>query len=145
MKCEDAMLAVLAIMDGEPLESTSERAMTHLAECENCRRETEQIRQLGALFAAQERLEQTADLWDSIAVRLPPQREHAASQPTRWQPFLWAIGLLVLGKLLELLPARDWGGWLKLLPLLIVLALFSWLKENPFKINTELTWEGEEL
>jgi predicted anti-sigma-YlaC factor YlaD len=144
MKCEDAMFAVMAMIDGEPMENTSERAMAHLAECENCRLEAEQIRQIAALFATQRQREQTADLWDSIAARLPAQTERAASQPARWQPFLWAIGSLVLGKLMELLPKHDWGGWFKLLPLLIVLALFSWLKENPFQINTELTWEGEQ-
>lgn len=144
MKCEEAMFAVMAMMDGEPLESSGERAAAHLAECENCQREAEQIRHVGALFAVHERREQTADLWESIAPRLPAQTEPAVPQQARWQPFLWAIGLLVLGKLLELLPEGDWSGWFKLLPLLIVLALFIWLKENPFQINTELTWEGEQ-
>ncbi|MFN7949893.1 MAG: zf-HC2 domain-containing protein [Blastocatellia bacterium] len=139
MKCEDALLAVMAMLDGELTETSRKEATAHLAACESCQREAEQIRQLGALFGAQRRHEYTADLWPFIAARLP------APRPARWQPFVWAAGLLVPGKLLELLPERDASLWFKLLPVLIVLALFGWLKENPFRINTELTLEREEI
>ena len=49
--------------------------------------------------------------------------------------------LLVIYKLLEMLPARDPGMAIKLVPLVIVALLFVLIKENPFRINTELVLE----
>jgi hypothetical protein len=42
-----------------------------------------------------------------------------------------------------MVPDRDFGFLFKLLPVLLVIAAFSYLRENPFKINTELRLEGE--
>jgi uncharacterized membrane protein len=40
-----------------------------------------------------------------------------------------------------MLPARDLGLAFKLVPLVIVAFLFVLIKENPFRINTELVLE----
>jgi hypothetical protein len=40
-----------------------------------------------------------------------------------------------------MLPAREFNWSLKLMPIVLIAALFGALKENPFKINTELTLE----
>jgi hypothetical protein len=40
-----------------------------------------------------------------------------------------------------MLPARDPGMTFKLVPLIIVALLFVFIKENPFRINTELVLE----
>ena len=40
-----------------------------------------------------------------------------------------------------MLPARDPGMAFKLVPLVIVALLFVLIKENPFRINTELVLE----
>jgi len=47
----------------------------------------------------------------------------------------------VIIKLLEMLPAHDLGMTIKLVPLVIVALLFVLIKENPFRINTELVME----
>jgi hypothetical protein len=139
MKCEDAILAMMAVIDGEKAEEiSSEHAAAHLAGCGNCRREIEQMQNTVNLFKGYERREQTADLWFEVESRLETQ---ASAAPTRWQPFLILTAGLVAYKLLEMLPERQPGLWLKLLPLLLVAALFVFLKENPFKINTELALE----
>jgi hypothetical protein len=54
------------------------------------------------------------------------------------------LGVLLLGyRLAEMIPDRDFGLVFKLVPVLLVIAAFSYLRENPFKINTELRLEGE--
>jgi hypothetical protein len=54
------------------------------------------------------------------------------------------LGALLLGyRLLELLPDRDFSFLFKFVPVLLVIAAFGYLKENPFKINAELSLEGE--
>ena len=58
-----------------------------------------------------------------------------------WQPFALIGLLLVIYKLLEMLPARDPGMAFKLVPLVIVALLFVLIRENPFRINTELVLE----
>ena len=140
MKCEDAMLTTLALLDGEETtEISSEHAAAHLAGCENCRREIEQMQNTVNLFKGRQRREQSVDLWFEIEKRLDAQTPSAP--PMKWQPFLILVAGLVAYKLLEMLPERELGLSLKLVPLVLVVALFVFLKENPFKINTELALE----
>ena len=140
MKCEDAMLTTLALLDGEETtEISSEHAAAHLAGCENCRREIEQMQNTVNLFRGQQRREQSADLWFEIKQRLDEQTSNAPQ--IKWQPFLILVAGLVIYKLLEMLAEREFGLSLKLLPLILVVALFGFLKENPFRINTELALE----
>lgn len=139
MKCEDAIWAMLAALDGEEAEILSEQATTHLAECDNCRQEIEQMRNTVNLFKRHERREQAADLWFEIEKRLNSQTSTAPQM--KWQPFLFLVAGLVAYKLFEMLPEREPGLSLKLVPLVLVVALFVFIKENPFKINTELVLE----
>ena len=132
--CEDLLMAMMAQLDGEENEFV-EQAAFHLAECENCRMEFEQMQILDNLFKRQSRREQNADLWSAIEPRIEPKRQ------TNWQPFA-LLGIFLVGyKLLEMLPEDEFGLWFKLVPLVFVIALFGFLKENPFKINTELILE----
>ena len=140
MKCEDAMLTMLALLDGEETEEvSSEQAAAHLNGCENCRREIAQMRDTVNLFKGRQRREQDADLWFEIEQRLDAQTSTAPQ--VKWQPFLILVAGLIIYKLLEMLPEREFGLSLKLVPLILVIALFVFLKENPFKINTELALE----
>ena len=54
------------------------------------------------------------------------------------------LGVLLFGyRIVELIPDRDFGLLFKLVPVLFVIATFSYLRENPFKINSDLKLEGE--
>jgi hypothetical protein len=54
------------------------------------------------------------------------------------------LGGLLLGyRIVEMLPDRHFGVLFKLVPVLFVLAAFTYLRENPFKIDSELRLEGE--
>jgi len=135
--CENVLMAMLAELDGEETEFSAGQKTLHLAECADCRREFEQIQKTDYLLKAQARSEPDADLWSAIEKRIQPK---TVSQ-TGWQTFLVLGAFLVACKLLEMLPEEDFGLWLKLAPLIFVIALFGFLKENPFKINTELVLE----
>ncbi len=139
MKCEDAILTVMAAIDGEKIELSRQQATAHLADCGKCRQDFEQLQTLSKLLEKQQRCEQTSDLWRSLENRLQVQAEVAPR--LRWQPFLLLAALLVSYKLLEMIPERDLGFLFKLVPLIFVVVLFRFLRENPFKINTELTLE----
>jgi hypothetical protein len=78
--------------------------------------------------------EQHVDLWPAIENRI-------TKRVLGWQPFALIGVLLVIIKLLEMLPAHDLGIGIKLVPLVIVALLFVLIKENPFRINTELVME----
>ncbi len=135
INCEDVLMAMMARLDGEGAEVSAERATLHLAECAGCRQEFEQMQVTDNLLKRQSRREQTADLWSAIEPQLKTE-----TQPNR-QPFVFLGIFLVVYKLLELLPEDAFGLWFKLVPLVFVIALFGFLKENPFKINTELILE----
>ncbi len=135
--CENALIAKMAEIDGEETEISAERINLHLATCENCRQEIEQMQSADNLLKGQARREQTADLWSAIQTRIGPKE---VSQ-NGWRPFALLGALLVAYKLLEMLPEQNFGLAFNLVPLIFIVATFVFLKENPFKINDELALE----
>jgi GAF domain-containing protein len=131
--CEEILMAMMAVFDGETTEFSPDELNAHLANCPNCRAEIEQMQNAFNLLKTQQRRARDADLWSSIAPRI--------EKKTSWQPFAFTGIFLVGYKLLELLPANEFGLAFKIVPLALVVALFVFLKENPFKINTELILE----
>jgi predicted anti-sigma-YlaC factor YlaD len=130
-------MAMLAELDGEETTLTAEQKTLHLAECATCRQEFEQIQKTDNLLKRQAPREPDADLWSAIEKRIQPK----TARRVGWQIFLVLGTFLVACKLLEWLPEDDFGWWFKIVPLIFVIALFGFLKENPFKINTELILE----
>lgn len=137
INCENALMAKMAEMDGEETSISSEQIHFHLADCENCRREFEQMLVADNLLKRQVRLEQTAELWSAIENQISTKK----SSGIGWQPFVLLGVFLVAYKLLEMLPSQDSGLAFKFIPLAFIVALFVFLKENPFKIKTRLAQE----
>lgn len=137
INCENALMAKMAEFDGEDAGFSAEQINSHLAVCENCRTEFRQMQNINYLFENQTRRGQDADLWSAIENRIGAQTAPQIS----WKPFVLLGLILVIYKLLELLPAQDFGLAFKIVPLIFVIALFVFIKENPFKINAELALE----
>lgn len=135
--CETALMAKIAELDGEKTEISVETANAHLLICENCRTEFEQMKTLGSLFKKQARREQDANLWAAIEERIGEQ----TASPVNWKLFVLLGAILVGYKLFEMLPAQSPGLIFKIVPLIFVVALFVFLKENPFRISAELGLE----
>lgn len=135
--CEEALLAQMAMADGEEPELSKDQLTAHVAACANCQEELKQFQALDQVLAGHALSEPRVDLWPAI--------EKRTAKPNRarlgWQPFALIGLLLVIYKLLEMLPARDPGMAFKLVPLVIVALLFMLIRENPFRINTELVLE----
>ncbi len=139
INCEKALLAKMAEMDGEETELSAEQINLHVATCENCRQEIAQMQTADTLLKRQTRHEQTADLWPVIETRLGA-KEVAQSG---WKPFALLGALLVAYKVIELLPAQNFGLAFNLVPLVLIVATFVFLKQNPFKINDDLVLERQ--
>ena len=142
LECERTCMAAMAIADGQPSELSLQQIEEHLAGCSDCRQEVGQLRAVTSLLDAHERRPQTEDVWPRVERRLsdaaPAQRQSQV-----WYPFL-ILGVLLLGyRIVEMIPNRDFGFLFKLVPIVFVIAVFSYLRENPFKINSELSLEGE--
>ena len=135
--CENILMAEMARADGEEISVSLEKINSHFSNCEGCRREVEEMKSVGNLLKTNARREQTANLWAAIEKRIE-KTESALS----WRPFVLLAVLLIVYKLLEMLPARDFGLIFKLAPLVVVVALFVFIKENPFKIKTEFVLEN---
>lgn len=134
LTCETVVMAAMAAADGSAPELTAEQIDAHLAGCSDCSTEVEQMRVLTNLLDAQKRRQRTENVWTLIEGRLPAQ---PATTET-WIPFM-VLGVVLLGyRLLELVPDRDFGFVFKVVPILFVIALFSYLKENPFKVCSEI-------
>lgn len=137
LTCEDVLMAQMAMADGEEPVFAKEQLTAHLTACANCQSELKQLQALDHLFASHSLAEPHVDVWPTIESRI--------AQPTRsalsWRPFALIGLLLVVYKLVEMLPARELGMAFKLVPLIIVILLFVLIKENPFRINTELVME----
>lgn len=141
LNCESVSMAAMAIADGYHPELSPEQIEIHLASCADCRREFEQLQELSSLLDSQERRLRTENLWQKIEPRLPNVTRTSTSRVSASFMFL---GALLLGyRLLELIPDRDFSFLFKFVPVLLVIAAFFYLRENPFKINSELSLEGE--
>ena len=139
LNCEDVLIAKMAEADGEVTNLSRSQMDLHIAGCESCGRELEQMQATTELLRHQSRSAIDADLWPAIEQRIgKPKPTHSG-----WKIFAILAALLVAYKLLEMLPEQDPGFAFKLVPLLIVVVLFVFIKENPFRINTELILEKQ--
>ena len=134
LSCEDVLMAQMAVADGEEPAFSKEQLVAHIGACANCQHELKQSQALDHMLAAQTLVEPRVDLWPAIENRI-------AKRTFGWKPFALIGLLLVIYKLLEMLPAEDPGMAFKLVPLVIVILLFVLIRENPFRINTELVLE----
>ena len=132
LSCEDVLMAQMAAAGDE---ATDEQFAAHIAGCANCQHELKQLQTLDDLLAGHTLSESNVDLWPGV------EKGIAKRSTLSWKPFALIGLLLVIHKLLEMLPAQDPGVMFKLVPLVIVALLFVFIKENPFRINTELVLE----
>ena len=132
---------MMALNDGEEPLLPADQVEAHLANCSGCRQEVEQLSSLAKVLDGQMRREQSTDLWPTIKERLGSPEPVAPAQ--KGTVFLVLGMLLVVYKLVEMIPERDLGLLFKLVPLLFLIAVFGYVRENPFKINLELTLEGD--
>lgn len=139
--CESIQLAVMAIADGEEMQLRSEEIETHLLSCERCREQIEQLLAINKLFSSQNRLASQIDLWPLIDERI--QTTAGSATVFRWRVLLlFGIPLFAFKILLVTVPATP-NLWTRLVPIILAIAAFAYLRTNPFKINSELRLEGE--
>jgi predicted anti-sigma-YlaC factor YlaD len=137
--CEEILIQKSALLDGEKADLSAEQINAHLETCANCRREIAQMESTIIMLGRQARRAPDADLWSAVERRIGA--EPKAISAVKWQPFVLVGAFLVAYKLLEMIPERDFGWTLKIVPLVFAVALFGLIKENPFKINTGLILE----
>jgi anti-sigma factor RsiW len=141
INCESVRIADMALADGEESPLGREEIETHLRNCDRCWAEIERLRAINELLSSQKRLKQQANLWPLVSERLEATAGNAP--PFSWRVLLlFGIPLLGYKTLLLVLQASP-SLWSKLVPVVLVIAVFSYLKANPFKINRELTLRGE--
>lgn len=138
MNCDEILMAAMAVSDGEETGLPIAEIKEHIAGCESCGLETAQMELLAQTFANYERREMNADLWPAVSDGII--RSEIARLSGKGVLAVVAV-LLVAYKLIELVPYETPGHFLKIAPVIMAVALFIFLKENPFKINTELTME----
>ncbi len=131
----------MALADGEESPLGREEIETHLRTCDRCRAEIGPLRDIDELLSSQKRLRPQANLWPQVSERLENTTESAP--PFNWRVLL-LFGVPLFGyKVLLLILQTAPSLWSKLVPVILVITVFSYLKANPFKINCELTLRGE--
>jgi predicted anti-sigma-YlaC factor YlaD len=139
-KCEDILMAAMAIFDGERSPVPEAVVEEHLAACGTCRDEMEGMAATARRFDGCHRAEVHADLWPALA----PRVAKAARDERRpiLVPFvLLAVVLVAARVLLALTP--DVAVAIKLLAVALAIAAFASARENPFTIKTELSLTQE--
>jgi len=142
LNCESVCMAAMAMADGYQSTLSAGEIKTHIENCPDCRQEVAQLQALSTLLDTQERRPQVANTWTSLEARFSAGPVEQSASPQRHLFLL--LGVLLIGyRLVELLPDRNLDWFFKLLPIILVVAAFSYLRENPFKITAELRLEGE--
>lgn len=134
MKCEEAMIMKMAELDGEQARSVD--ADLHIEACEDCLREVAAMRSLNDVFATHTAVRTDTSVW-------PQVHEQIARQTSRvgWQIFAMPVLALVVFKIAAMSLENEPGLLFGLVPLAIAAVLFALLRENPFRVNTELILE----
>ena len=139
--CESVCRSAMAREDGYVSDLSADQIEAHLADCSACRSEVRQLRALANVLDGQKRRQRTESVWEQVEQHLPDALPNRSVSRVGY-PFV-ILGLLLLGyRLVEMIPDRHLGLLFKLVPILLVIAAFSYLRENPFKINSQLTLEG---
>ena len=142
LNCEAVRMESSAASDGHRGSLEPAQLEDHLAQCGDCRSEIEQLGGLMRLLDSQKRRASNDQLWIGIEARLAAQTP--ASGASRDLRLLVPTGAVLLAyKLYEQLAVHNTPFQVKLVLLLVVIALFALLKENPFRINPELRVEGD--
>lgn len=141
INCESIRIAEMAIADGEESPLGPEEIEKHLRNCDHCWAEIEPLRAVNEMLSSQKRLRPEANIWPLVNERLEATAESAP--PFSWRVLL-LFGIPLFGyKFLLLILQTAPNLWSKLVPVILVIAVFTYLKTNPFKINCELTLRGE--
>src|SRR5262245_14835647 len=137
VNCETVRLAAMSVADGEKPLIPEPDVELHLAQCDRCRGEVEQLKSFIELLNAQRRRERTESVWGRVAESLRHSDE-ARTAPDHW-PWFLLLGLLLAGYRV-IVAASDWepNFLFKLAPVLLAIAVFILLRENPFKVNPGL-------
>jgi predicted anti-sigma-YlaC factor YlaD len=141
INCESIRVAAMALADGETPSLRPEEIETHLLICDRCREQVEQMKATNQLLSSQKRLIPEANLWPLVNERLQASASSAAL--FRWRVLLLFAMPLFGYKIALLVFQASPSLWSKLVPVILAIAVFSYLRINPFKINCELTLKGE--
>jgi predicted anti-sigma-YlaC factor YlaD len=142
LNCENVRMSAMAIADGEQPPLAASEVALHVNECAACRLEVEQLGVTARLLDAQERRSHGEDLWPLIEPRLAVAA--SGKRAKREWVFLLMLALVVPAyKILALVPDREFSPAVKLVPLAVALVVFALIRENPFRIKTNLQFEGE--
>jgi hypothetical protein len=142
-ECEEIILSAMAEIDGEMPLLSAEQTAQHLSRCEQCRMEIKRQEIAVNLLQKQKRRAGAANLWFEIEKRI--DGKSISELFVRRYFFLLLGSILVVYKLVEMIPAQDFGLLFKFVPLIFIAVLFYFFNENPFKINTELKLEGRNI
>ena len=141
INCESILIAKMALRDGEESPLSREVIEMHLRSCDQCRAEVESLRAMDELLSSQNRVRQEINIWPRVSEGLEVPSGNESS--FKWRVLL-LFGIPLFGyKFLLLLLQTGPNLWTKLVPVILVIAIFSYLKTNPFKINCELTLRGD--
>ena len=136
INCESVLMAHMASSDGEG-QNLSREHLAHVESCINCQQELKQMKFVNEMIGSHTLIKPEVKLWTSISKRIGRGTRPLSNR----RPYALIGLLLVTYKFLEMLPERDLGLVFKVVPLAIVFSLFLLIKENPFRINSDLTLE----
>lgn len=139
--CETVRIAAMAIADGEDSTLRQGEIEMHLVNCESCRVEIAQLQSLNDFLNLHQRLQPQVEVWPIVKERI--EAKAGTPMTLQWRLLLLFVVPLFGHKLLLLMLQAPPRLWTKLVPILLVIAVFVYLKTNPFKINSELSLKGE--
>jgi predicted anti-sigma-YlaC factor YlaD len=133
--CDDVMLSMMALADGETPPLAVEAVGAHLEGCSACRALSDELADTSRLLGACRRQTDSYDLWPALAPHLaPPAARRVSAMAVA--PFAALVVILVAFRLL-LYGASGTALGLKLTAVALVVAAFLVARENPFKIEAE--------
>jgi predicted anti-sigma-YlaC factor YlaD len=134
-KCEEIMLAVMALGDNETPAVPASVVEEHLSACTSCSVWAGELADLSAILDGCRRKPAEYNLWPALVPSLTPSRARVAHRGAV-APFIILVAVLV-GYRVLLYNATTPEVLLKLIVVALVVFAFVVARENPFRIETE--------
>ena len=137
VSCEDICLAAMAVADGERPPIPARDIEIHLSQCAGCRSEVAHLKSVIDLLDKQQRRDRTESVWVGVADTLT-RRNETRTTSDHWHWFLLLGLFLAACRIVIAALNLEPSLWTKLVPLILAIAVFGLLRENPFKVNAGL-------
>lgn len=139
--CEKVRLSAMAILDGQKPFIAENEINTHISSCNDCKTAIEQLQKAEELLEGKHRKTYEVNIVREVETALSTAKMSPGYSEYSVHFITLSLVLFIL-KIVGISPALTAAGIAKFLTILVVIAFFILIKQNPFTISPNIQTKG---